>query len=532
LKSLFENSPDTFPDHFVSRETVGSLLHRQWISRIWTLQEILLATDPVICCGTKTLSWRSFIYSCAFIFHYTYEKHLAVPSNEFKSWYRTIILWLIINGLQSDTSPASSLGIDGYSANVRLAEYINFLKRVMDHLVRLSKLRTLLSYICGCLGFGLCITAIILFVPPVRAPDWPKLPATLLAIGVLFYIASVGWNIFDIPPVVEFNHTPDVTISESILDEIRYRRATDRKDYVFGAQAILSRLGVSLDIEYSDEVPNIYENLFVKLLSWTGNLELLLCAGCVPNQPSWAPDWSLQPTNLWASDDFLWATGYRGQPLSPPPWHLQDHHLLVVRGKVLSHVTSIYQTLRATTNNYEETDDATHLSNIRTIIKILSDHPKASETLSDPFAPIPGTGLFVQPYIIRGSQEVSDWMWNYSRSLTRIISKTPNAEEILRKLRRKRRLEYLTSLCNALTTKKRTFFMFQTLDSAVGIGNGPSSIQAGDALVMVFGVSMPLVLRKDRDTYRIIGFAFTEQYWTREYWVRQRQEDFSEMVIS
>jgi len=39
---------------------IEALLRRPWFSRVWVLQEVALANEAVVCCGSKEISWESF----------------------------------------------------------------------------------------------------------------------------------------------------------------------------------------------------------------------------------------------------------------------------------------------------------------------------------------------------------------------------------------------------------------------------------------------------------------------------------------
>jgi hypothetical protein len=76
------------------------------------------------------------------------------------------------------------------------------------------------------------------------------------------------------------------------LDLIRSRRAPREKDPFFGIKGILLKLGIALDVQYSDALFDVNKDLFVKLVSWTNTPELFLCATGAPNEPSWVSNWS------------------------------------------------------------------------------------------------------------------------------------------------------------------------------------------------------------------------------------------------
>lgn len=46
---------------------VADILSREWKARMWTLQETVLASNPILCCGDKSLPWRNFAHSMTFI---------------------------------------------------------------------------------------------------------------------------------------------------------------------------------------------------------------------------------------------------------------------------------------------------------------------------------------------------------------------------------------------------------------------------------------------------------------------------------
>lgn len=42
-------------------EDLEDLLRQDWLKRGWTYQEIILACNPVIVCGNKSMTWDNFI---------------------------------------------------------------------------------------------------------------------------------------------------------------------------------------------------------------------------------------------------------------------------------------------------------------------------------------------------------------------------------------------------------------------------------------------------------------------------------------
>jgi hypothetical protein len=67
---------------------LNEFLNRNWLNRSWTLQEIVLAKDPIIVCGTKTIPWRTFI--CGIIF---LDGLQVFQPSIMTKWLAIIALW-------------------------------------------------------------------------------------------------------------------------------------------------------------------------------------------------------------------------------------------------------------------------------------------------------------------------------------------------------------------------------------------------------------------------------------------------------
>lgn len=64
------------------------------------------------------------------------------------------------------------------------------------------------------------------------------------------------------------------------------------------------------------------------------------------------------------------------------------------------------------------------------------------------------------------------------------------------------------NICNGLSKKSRTLFLTWKTN-LLDVCNGPEGSEVGDAVVLVSGVSFPLILREDiqRSTYILVGFV-------------------------
>ncbi|RYP38014.1 hypothetical protein DL767_002742 [Monosporascus sp. MG133] len=80
IKTMQHISSDYLPRGDVDTwHAVRSLLRRAWFSRIWTVQEAILASDLIIVCGGENITWDVFQEAASFIF----RKELVDKNTEF-----------------------------------------------------------------------------------------------------------------------------------------------------------------------------------------------------------------------------------------------------------------------------------------------------------------------------------------------------------------------------------------------------------------------------------------------------------------
>ncbi|KAM5364985.1 hypothetical protein ACJZ2D_011245 [Fusarium nematophilum] len=85
----------SMPDARIRSPAMEALFTRQWASRVWTLQEIVLASNPIICCGSKILGWRSVVYSMAYFEHTAHNFTTRLPEESIRVWKRMVLLWCL-----------------------------------------------------------------------------------------------------------------------------------------------------------------------------------------------------------------------------------------------------------------------------------------------------------------------------------------------------------------------------------------------------------------------------------------------------
>ncbi|KAI4945605.1 hypothetical protein J4E91_007948 [Alternaria rosae] len=72
----------TFPWSEKEAKAISKLYRRRYWSRIWIVQEIVLAREPVVYCGSKKVAWRSLERLCYDLLFSLTDVHLQFPERE------------------------------------------------------------------------------------------------------------------------------------------------------------------------------------------------------------------------------------------------------------------------------------------------------------------------------------------------------------------------------------------------------------------------------------------------------------------
>jgi hypothetical protein len=254
------------------------LLSKDWITRLWTYQEILLASNPILVCGDWHISWSTFERSVLFLDDILFFN----PEGIMRPWTSVVLSRerLQTSGLASSCSEASALD-----------SYIIFVRKISKAhwMIYLSYL----AFVVPLFAF-LLILALDLANPEQlseTASKYVKASVAIISFVLLFVIITTGRS-----------HLRNTTTSEGlfmiedIVVGLYSRTATEPKDMAFGVWAVLERGGaVNLPAPiYSHDTGDVHRIFTIHLAHITQSLELLLLAAIrgVSGQPSWVPDWS------------------------------------------------------------------------------------------------------------------------------------------------------------------------------------------------------------------------------------------------
>jgi len=288
---------------------------RPWKNRLWTYQEILLASHPVIVCGTEHVRWSDF------------EWTLLSLRTSFRYFPRAAIAWEAIvfdrGNLQSINQPAER------SVLHTLHEHETIVKRI------LSTRRWLLSTFSGLL-LTYTTTSLLIGVVSICARNYPrwgvrfqlggKTENAFMFIGCFGTLYCLMFFWFAVRPTYQ-SYRGDIkeTASDDLVGALYQRAATDPRDMAYGIWAILRQRGASdlseprYDVAKERQIPLLYRQLTVHLIQTTRNLRFLHIAAArrLPGAPSWIPDWSTFNSNTWRELPGFPGTDLQGIATSP-----------------------------------------------------------------------------------------------------------------------------------------------------------------------------------------------------------------------
>lgn len=247
------------------RSGLQEIFGRQWIKRLWTLQECLLSSNGFIVCGEKLISWGDFVCALESIDYF----HDHPWSLLFDGSY---LPWLNLAKLTQWFAEESSNSPDGVPSNLR-----HPVSKFQAHLDCL-KWATRIIFFLGLLFY---LAALI----------------TALIAGLFDFVLSLFTDFFLSGSNARavrlfFPRTP-----HSILEELQNRDVWDPKDRYNGMVGIFgddaSNTGESLYV--------VYRRLCTSLICTTKSLDVLLSANtCVDNNyRSWVINWDSTMPQIW-----------------------------------------------------------------------------------------------------------------------------------------------------------------------------------------------------------------------------------------
>jgi hypothetical protein len=353
LQHLNEYCVDDFED----------LLSRGWADRAWTYQELLLADNPIIICGSKSMSWDQFIRGLAFIkdltrppkyrksrfwrFFDTYfgtqraflhtistivmdGKDPPLPGR-IEAWMSLYYHWMHLDrnaSVSSDDSRASGRRLTrGLSwspwsiSNAKLERYpSSAFNTYRDKNVKMLKILGAINLFIFSLAIfpvGLAMIGLLVFFynPSEFGSIFGK-SYIILWFFIALWIFPFTYASFYPLIIGSGPQTRESGLHNfrGILRALRTRVSTDPKDRSYSLYGILEHQGATLTTpEGSKTTREVYTDLLLDLLHWNNRSMLLLldcCSMAEAESPTWVPNWLAATESCWLPESYIYGHSY------------------------------------------------------------------------------------------------------------------------------------------------------------------------------------------------------------------------------
>ncbi|KAI0542076.1 heterokaryon incompatibility protein-domain-containing protein [Xylaria digitata] len=531
-----------------SPEHLDSLLSGPWIGRAWTFQELILAQDVTIMCGEPWLGWDYFIrglwlFACGDDCGTLRESlNLGRPEMSiFKEWNAMLTLWMNIKRKSAwgtrnmRCGHASGATIENHQSPILLRRrrplvpntelrrhsYVRvFTLRyslLLDERVVIVGAHCAVYLLWVLIGVGILFTPLItLLLVNKRAcvcGGFGTLVAVFIASPILFGIVWLVSLVFTYRSPVAFGGRAEREIDT--IDELvrvipqvtKHRAATEPRDRVYATYGILRSFDIPLsEINYEKSEDQVYSDFFLDLLrSSSRYLIFIIDAGFSDDTdiPSWVPNWKTALERSWLPPSIYSSRRSEGA-IGSPQVQLQGKNLRV-RNMVVCQVGFITETFEKIEHDQADelavklekpvatlcqlihrARDLSFNPAYETIIKSILQTINAFEPESEQFEDF---SIFSNLYekLKAGLRQVGGVQVDYVAISRKVLREHIHS------------LEYaaLADLFNKFA--KRGLFDTFTGD----IGSGPPRMRAGDVVVRVAGVPVPMILRETEilDTY-------------------------------
>ena len=563
-------------------EDLEDLLRQNWLKRGWNYQEIILACNPVIVCGNKSMTWDDFIRGIEYLLFLkdcsvdlierlstlaSVMEHKArlpnfIPTPDVEpnmrhmintrdsddpfripqqcnTWRAIFTTWMNLNRPTrwNAKQKRRSVKTVGCRCGEREAGSSFHLYQWWAHL----RLRLLGRVFLGC-SF---LTGIACFVILVRIHTNANTVAGgfLVDLGVVLIGFSVitflfVWK-FRVGPVRLFlagnqsKCTKSKSVpatSVSVYRALRGRVVSRPKDQSYAFHGVLKSLEIELTApDYAKSVGQIYEDLFKDLLKSGWSLNLLLDAGLpgFEDSPSWTPNWNLASTKDWLDEGYVYEEGkmtMTATPASRSTHVFNDEGTLSIwgswQGSIMFCSGQLHEVSEIADRETDATSHLAHLQNIRSLICVISAFRAQSRIVGRDETLSSAIFELLQARI--SSRIGLEGQKNFDAWYT-IMTDTTSASDDLN--------EQVT-MCDSSLAKDSSAMSYYYqicaklankrvlfVTSTGHVGTGSQYVALGDHVYLVSGVTMPLVLRNAQDEQRrIVSPAFVYGMMKGEKW--------------
>lgn len=226
----------------ISRDEINLVFSNVWLRRIWTLQEVALAPNPWIRYGSQCLTWRTMLYSVAYLsWGERNSVEYGFTGTLYQSWQRAMDLWFTINQppRQEPISYQPAQGtVSTSNFELAMADYHRFLSQVKTISWQILYIVIFLPFVL----IGVVIMIVVNANPGISATGI-VVARIVLGVWLAGLCLSMVFGRFIRP---HSDVRSNQTVLGAVVQEIWRREATEPQDKACGVHAVLGRLGIQL----------------------------------------------------------------------------------------------------------------------------------------------------------------------------------------------------------------------------------------------------------------------------------------------
>lgn len=534
---------ETFLRGYTTEKDLEGLLDRLWLRRLWTYQEILLASNPVVVCGSKHIDWATYEKALYFVWAATlHESDLHGIADTWRILARSRgTHWHRLRGTKPDTIREYGIFLrktlsifSVVSSVVRVAAMIPLVlfSAVLPIWSNVDYTSSDYDYPVGLL----CVTSVV----------GAFLVMAIIAIYLKSYLNQTVW--FDL------SRGDPASSYDELLRGLYFREATNPKDMAFGLWGVVrQRMNIISPMPHYEENRNeIYRKFATDFVQCTDRMDILLAAAIkgIPSQPSWVPDISPSDDDVWSQMSEIMKMNETFGPHHPGllvqgKWRLNswrspvlsyrarsssfirvcpNGRILTIRARVLGTVREHF-TYRKTSPTHIKAEKDAHLHNTRCTVRLkelwandkiwkpLSRHGNRYKRTDFPRA-------LMDAYDTNVPGLDNDYIEKCQRVWPSGTLATDSATQARANVVNQSTLEAHSAVCNVLASSKNSVLYTGGASrdpDAFECVVGPKDAQVGDRILMVANTQIVLVVRPAEETranaVKIVGPALILTDW-------------------
>ncbi|KAF8850743.1 HET-domain-containing protein [Acephala macrosclerotiorum] len=542
------------PHPMYNPAAIQDVINRDWFGRMWTLQEVVMANEPLAICGSKTLRWVDVSWSLLRARNLPRNRSNDAFANIFNSALTAESFWIDQSRKYIDMRGNVRNWIQGtgvlagiWHQCLDLLESKNrLIGKIQDSLIIAFIAVRILSGQRPLNSVWLLLIILTRLLTRVITPEAPARPPGTL-------------------PPWEVSIRSKLPV---IMNKLRSRDAKLAVDKVFALYGIFEELGIPIQRpDYTKSPSQVYTEFTCGLIRWHGSLGFLVETSMpyIAGGPSWVPDWSRTLHRI-CTGDFKAAgdsqpsfkivnrnngsgkdgtDGFIGAGTSGQEWTSLDLRqnpknlpMIATKGVVVDRVDLCFPVFDKEGSIHDNekhglTEDncealVHNVKNLRALFSRLS----ASKPDIDKLFNITHSESLASEHRSENQQLFSAWTTLLMNRLNVLegFSVLEAAVYIRSALATEGLYEYHLERIAAFAGKR---IFFETEYSR--LGTGYPALRKGDVVALLSGFRYPMILRtlvdrNEANTYEVVGAAYIEGLMQGESWLGN-EEKAVELVL-